>query len=223
MIRIAIYDMDKTLTRAASFGPFILFVLKKYRPWRVWALPLMALVTLGYALKLISRSRLKEINLRLLMGRRIDAAKMADIAEKFTLEWFCADTPPQARLRLIADREAGYRIVLATASYRLYVEAIAALLHVDAVIATDCKTDGAGMILPQIDGENCYGEGKLRMVRAWLAEEGIDRIAAHIRFYSDHVSDAPCLDWADEAFAINAHPPLRRLAEQKGWTQINWR
>ncbi len=55
-----------------------------------------------------------------------------------------------------------------------------------------------------------------------MAEEGIARDDAHIRFYSDHVSDAPALDWADEAFAVNAHGPLRELARQKGWAVLDW-
>jgi HAD superfamily hydrolase (TIGR01490 family) len=219
MNRLALYDMDKTITRAATFGPFIAFVLTKHRPWRLWALPLMGLVTLGYALKLISRSRLKEINLRLLMGPRIDVRDMTGIAQGFAPT---LDILPKAVAQIAADRSAGYRIVLASASYRFYVEAIARVLGIDDVIATDCVSDGAATLLPQIDGENCYAEGKMRMVQAWMDGQGAVRGAAHVRFYSDHVSDAPCLEWADEAFAVNAHAPLKALAAARGWTIWDW-
>jgi phosphoserine phosphatase len=45
----------------------------------------------------------------------------------------------------------------------------------------------------------------------------------HVRAYSDHVSDAPLLEWADEPFAVNAHGPLRKLADMRGWPQLDWR
>jgi HAD superfamily phosphoserine phosphatase-like hydrolase len=220
MNRIAFYDMDKTITRKATFGPFILFVLKKYRPARFLVLPVMGLVTLGYALKLMSRSRLKEINLRLLLGPKFDTEEMAAIAGDYAL-W----TPflDKALEQIDADRKAGYRIVLATASYRFYAEAIAQSLRISDVIATDCEREGGMTILPKIAGENCYGEGKLRMMQAWLRGQGLERAEAQIRFYSDHVSDAPCLAWADEGYAVNAHSPLKILAARRGWTILDWK
>ncbi|RYF19068.1 MAG: HAD-IB family hydrolase, partial [Oxalobacteraceae bacterium] len=48
------------------------------------------------------------------------------------------------------------------------------------------------------------------------------RDGAHVRFYSDHVSDAPTFEWADEPLAVNAHGPLRLLAKAKGWPMPDW-
>ena len=56
-----------------------------------------------------------------------------------------------------------------------------------------------------------------------MAAEGLERNQCHIRAYSDHVSDAPLLNFADEAFATNPHPPLERLAREKGWQILDWR
>ena len=61
------------------------------------------------------------------------------------------------------------------------------------------------------------------MIEAWLAKERIAREDAHVRFYSDHVSDAPTLAWADEPFAVNPHAKLRALAVEKGWPILDWR
>src|SRR3546814_2553769 len=94
------------------------------------------------------------------------------------------------------DRADGYRLVLATASYRLYVEPIARRLGFDAVIATDHLSQDLRYVRARIAGENCYDTGKLRMIKAWMAAEAIDRTQAHIRAYSDHVSDAPMLEFA---------------------------
>jgi phosphoserine phosphatase len=91
------------------------------------------------------------------------------------------------------------------------------------VIATDTVAHPEGRILARIDGSNCYGLGKLDMIEAWLQREGLERDAIHIRFYSDHVSDAPVHRWSDEAFAANPHDRLKRLAHTEGWEVLEWR
>jgi HAD superfamily phosphoserine phosphatase-like hydrolase len=221
MIKLAIYDMDKTITRRATFGPLIAHVIRHHAPWRIIVLPVMALTSLAYGIGALSRSRLKEINLRLLLGPRINPLLMGQIAETFADEIMATNLLGPAVKQISADREGGYRIILATASYRFYVDAIARRLDVTDVIATNLQEEGR-FILPRIAGENCYDDGKLRMVKAWLSAQAIERKNAEIRFYSDHVSDAPCLTWADKAIATNAHPPLTKLAEQRGWSQLNW-
>jgi HAD superfamily phosphoserine phosphatase-like hydrolase len=125
--------------------------------------------------------------------------------------------------QIVEDRAAGRRLILATASYRFYVEPIAQALGFDAVIATDSVRDSASQLYPKIAGENCYGAAKLRMIEAWFAAQGIARGDVHVRFYSDHVSDAPVLAWADQPFAVNAHPPLVRLARERSWPLLDWR
>ncbi len=220
--KLAIYDMDKTITRRATFGPFIRHVITRYKPGRAAMLPAMAAVTAGYGLNLINRARLKEINLGLLLGREIDASEAAAMAESFAMETRRTNFLSEALRQIAADRAAGYRIVLATASYRFYVDAIAQLLAIEDVIATRCLPSGEGAFLPQIAGQNCYAEAKLMMVKDWLRTAGLARQDCHIRFYSDHVSDAPCLAFADEAFATNPHAPLRELVAKRGWAVLDW-
>jgi phosphoserine phosphatase len=58
------------------------------------------------------------------------------------------------------------------------------------------------------------------MVLEWLEKSSLQR--AHVRFYSDHASDAPVFEWADEAVAVNPHDRLKRLAAVRGWRQEDW-
>jgi HAD superfamily phosphoserine phosphatase-like hydrolase len=185
-------------------------------------MPLVGLTLLAYALRLIDRARLKEWNQSLLVGRSIHPDALGPIADSFAEKTALKNTLPGARERIAADHAAGYRLIMATASYKLYAEAIAHKLGFDATVATNTLAGLDTRIMAKIDGENCYGPAKLRMVTAWMHDEGIDRADAHIRFYSDHVSDSPAMDWADEAFAVNAHGPLRRMAKRKGWTILDW-
>jgi HAD superfamily hydrolase (TIGR01490 family) len=220
MQRLAIYDMDKTITRRATWTPF----LHAYARQRRWG-AIRILATLGpvilYALKRIDRARLKELTQGLVMGRA-PGAEVERRAALFGQRIVTDDVYTEARARIAADRADGYRIVIATASYDFYVRQIAAQLEISDVVATRSTVEGDRMV-PRITGENCYGPAKLRMIEAWLAAQGIQRSEAHIRFYSDHVSDAPTLEWADEAFAVNPHKPLVDLAQTKGWTVLDWR
>src|SRR3712207_3618675 len=129
---------------------------------------------------------------------------------------------PGALKSIAADRAAGRRLVMATASYRLYAAAIARRLGFDDVIATETQLDTKGRVVARIDGRNCYGLAKRDMIEAWLQKEGLEREAVHIRFYSDHVSAHHVHRWADEAVAANPHARLVRLAEAEGWEVVDW-
>ena len=162
----------------------------------------------AYLLGLIDRGRLKELNFRLLVGR-VAPERLDRVVQGFADSQIRTNIMAGARARLAEDKAAGRRLVLATASYRLYAAAIAQRLGFDDVIATDVEYDRQGRTVARIDGVNCYGLGKLDMIEAWLQKQGLERETLHIRFYSDHISDAPVHHWSDEAFAANAHAPAR--------------
>ena len=103
--------------------------------------------------------------------------------------------------------------MLATASYRLYADAIAERLGFDDVIGTGSIIGLDERVHAKIAGENCYGPAKLRMIADWVEKSGLKGAHGHVRFYSDHVSDQPAFEWADEPVAVNPHGKLRRLAE----------
>lgn len=219
---LAIYDMDRTVTRGPTFGPFLWHALWRLAPWRAVLAPLSLIATLAYALKLIDRGRLKEMNYRLLVGPAAPE-RLEPVVQSFADQQVRTNILPGARARIAEDKAAGRRLVLATASYRLYAAAIAKRLGFDDVIATDTHVDARGRTIARIDGRNCYGLGKLDMIEAWLQRQGLDRDAVHIRFYSDHVSDSHVHRWADEAFATNAHARLIKVARDEGWEVLDWR
>ena len=219
---LAIYDMDRTITRRPTYGAFMWHAVTRLAPWRVVLAPLVAATSLAYLAGLIDRGRLKELNFRLLVGRAAPA-RLERVVQDFADRQLKTNIMAGARARLAEDKAAGRRLVLATASYRLYAAAIAKRLGFDDVIATDVEYDGEGRTVARIDGVNCYGLGKLDMIEAWLQKQGLEREAVHIRFYSDHHSDAPVHSWSDEAFATNAHARLIRLAESEGWEVLDWR
>lgn len=222
-VLIAIYDMDKTITRRATYNGFLLHMALNKSPWRLLLSPLLPFGLLLYFLKIWDRRRLKQFSQRLLIGKRVPREKFARYLESHADLVLGRNVFAEAGWRIADEKAAGYRHVIATASYRLYVDAIAKRLGFDHVIATELATDDSGHVLARIDGHNCYDAAKLDRVLEWMAREGLARDQCHIRAYSDHISDAPLLGFADEAFATNPHPPLAKLAAERGWTILDWR
>jgi HAD superfamily phosphoserine phosphatase-like hydrolase len=222
MHKLAIYDMDKTITRKATFGSFLAYATPRHRAWRTSLSPLLLLTSMAYGSRLIDRARLKELNTALMLGHRLDPERVARISKGFAVKTAARNILKGALERIAGDHADGYRTVMATASYGFYAREIGAAVGIDDVIATGISERG-DRFSPRISGVNCYGGSKLDMVKAWLDSESLKREDCHIRFYSDHVSDAPCLEWADEAFVTNAHLPLRRMAKARGWTILNWK
>ena len=222
MSDLAVYDMDRTVTKRPTYVPFLLHCALRRAPWRLLMLPLVLLSVLAYAVRLINRARLKEINHHLLLGRTIHPRDLKPLVDSFADRQAATNIRPGARAAIARDKGEARRLVLATASYRLYADAIAERLGFDDVIGTGSIVGLDERVHAKIEGENAYGEAKLRMIADWVEKSGLKGVHGHVRFYSDHVSDRPAFEWADEPVAVNPHGKLRRLAEAKGWAVEDW-
>ena len=220
MTDLAIYDMDRTVTRHATYTPFLLHCALRRAPWRLLLLPIVILSMLAYGLKLIDRGRLKEINHRLLLGSKLHPAQLKPLVDSFAKKVLARNVRPGARQAVARDRSEGRRVIMATASYRFYAREIAEQLGFDDCIGTNSILGVDSQVHARIDGENCYGPAKLRMIEHWLQTSALER--GHVRFYSDHASDAPVFEWADEPVAVNPHDRLAKLANERGWRVEDW-
>ena len=222
MSKLAIYDMDRTVTRRGTYTSFLLHCAVRRAPWRLVFLPAVALSMLSYLLRLIDRARLKEINQRLLIGARVHARELKPLVESFADRQVATNLRPGARRAIARDKAEGRRVVLATASYRLYADAIGQRLGFDDVIGTGSVIGLDDRVHAKIAGKNCYGPAKMQMIAEWVEQSSLEGVHGHVRFYSDHVSDQPAFEWADEPVAVNPHGKLRRLAEQRRWAIVDW-
>lgn len=220
-IRVAIYDLDRTVLRTPTFTLFLLWAAWREAPWRLLLLPALAVLMIGYALRLYGRDRFKPAAIRLMLGPQLSPARAAGLAARFAAWRVPRDVPPGAAACIARDRAEGYHLLMATAAPEFYAGAIADALGFDAIVATRHRRDDNENWLPQLDGENCYGPEKARRVTEWLDANAAGG-AAHIRAYSDHASDAPTFALADEFWLIGRGPKLSRLAEQKGWQTLDF-
>jgi HAD superfamily hydrolase (TIGR01490 family) len=222
MSDLAIYDMDRTITKRPTYTPFLLHCALHRAPWRLLLLPIVLVSMLAYAVRLIDRARLKEINHHLLIGAHIHPRELQPLVERFADAQLRSNIRPGARQAIARDKAEGRRVILATASYRLYADAVAQRLGFDDVIGTGSVIGLDDRVHAKIAGENCYGPAKMRMIAEWIEKSGLKSLHGHVRFYSDHASDQPAFEWADEPIAVNPHAQLRRLAKQRGWRVEHW-
>lgn len=213
----ALFDLDRTITRQGTFTPFLMTVVRD-RPAKALHVVPIAAAAARYRLGLISRKHLKEIMLTRILGG-LDRREVASYANAFVAEWCQSGLRPGARRALADHKAAGHLLVLATASMDFYAEAFGQKLGFDAVVATKSVWDRSGRLSGLIEGENCYGDAKLRAI-----QQALPRLRQEFRLisYSDHHTDAPLLRWTDAAVAIEPTRKLRAIADSEGFETQDW-
>lgn len=216
--RVAVFDLDRTLTCQATYTPFLL-ASQSGRPLRqLRGLLGVAPSLLGYAANRITRAALKERMLALSLAGA-SREEVEERAKSFVAIWLAQQLRPGARAACAAHVEAGDHLMLATASFDFYARYFADSLGFHSVAATLSSWSEAGELLPRLDGENCYGEEKLRRVQKALPWP---RETCYVIAYSDHHSDLPLLTWADEGVAVNPSRRLARAAQAEGLAIVDW-
>jgi len=213
--RIALFDLDGTLTRRDTLMPYLLgFGVRA--PMRLLRL-LVCLpgALFHYAFHGRDRGDLKET----LITAALAGSTRAQIAgwnEKFVPRLLRAGMHSQALKQVAAHRARGDYLVLMSASPDLYIPAIARALGFNETICTAVRWDG--MIL---NGElltpNRRGEEKLQCVLA-LRRRHID---VPITAYGNSASDLPHLGACEHPYLVQADPHAVREAARIG-VQIGW-
>ena len=200
MTTVAAFDFDGTLTTRDTVVPFLAAVAG--RAGLIGAL-LRHPVSLFDATLRRDRDRFKASAVRAVFtGREAEAVERigSSFAKTIQERWLRADTP--RRLRWHQDE--GHRVVLVSASFGAYLRPLGEVFGVDAVLCTEATVGLDGRYTGALEGVNCRGDEKMRRLRRWLAESGLDD--AELWAYGDSQGDAAMLAAADHATKINDHP-----------------
>jgi len=219
---LSVFDLDRTLTVLPTYSRFLLFAARHRAPWRLLLVPLLLPVALLYALKLVPRRTMKQTMHWVALGGALPQRDAARLADRFARHLIARGLYREGIERIERERAAGRRVVIASAAPDLYTAALARRLGVADVIAT-ASTWRGGCLTPAIEGANCYGSDKKGRIETFLSHSGIARETAHIRFFSDHISDLPFFEFADEPIAVNPSRALRAVAAERHWPILDWR
>jgi HAD superfamily hydrolase (TIGR01490 family) len=202
--RVAVFDLDVTLTRYDTYLPFLVgYVRRNPARWaHVGRLPF----SLAAFWRWGERTWVKNCFLRAFVGG-VSRTQLTDWGEHFARGIYENAMRDRGLERLRAHQEDGDRVILASASFGIYVEPLARLLGIDEVLASRVSWDNRDR-LAGMDGENCRDEEKLRRVRSLLPDRDDGR---HVTAYSDSHADLPLLKWAEVGVAVC---PSKRLTHQ---------
>ena len=213
-MQVAIYDLDKTLVRQATFTPFLVFAARRVAPWRLALLPVWIVLMIGHKAGFYQRTWLKTAGMRLMLGR-VSVAHLEALGREFAPHHIARKGWMEGiRVMVRQDQAEGTTVAIATAAFEFYARAFADLLGIETVIAT--LWDGAS-----ISGGNCYGDEKARRVQTWFDTLGASEMPVALRFVSDSFADAPLLEQAQDAVFVTANAGKREIAERKGWTVVS--
>lgn len=213
---IAIFDLDRTLTKGGSFTPFMVLVARE-EPEKFFYFIAVLFQVILYALRMKTRTALKEYMIKAFMhGMSKNQTAKASSAFLQKLEnqnKFFRD----GVAAIAGHKKNGDKIVIATAAMDFYAGDIAKKLGADDLIASESVWE-KGIIVPLLKGGNCYGPEKAKRVQAYLAGQK----TARVWFYSDSHTDVPTFELADKRVAVNPTRVLRKIAERRGYDIQNW-
>ena len=216
MSGIAIFDLDRTLTRRGCFTPFILYVAIR-RPRRFLSFHRIILAALFNIVGLYRRDDIKLLMWREVLGG-LPREEAKTLGNSFTKTWIQNELRRQTKNNIKKHQEAGDRLILATAAMDIIADPIGRALGFDDIISTRTHWTAEDHISGNFDGRNCYGEEKLSRVKLILGDLSPSKTLA----YSDHITDLPVLLWAENGIAVNPHRPLRDAAGRHGLRIEDW-
>lgn len=213
--RLAVFDLDGTLTRSDTLVAFTAAALKR-RPSRLWRLPLIVAPLLGYACGLLDRGALKGAVLHLLFAG-LDRRTLDDVAAAFAREVVAARLHGEARATLAAHAGAGERLVLLSASPDLYVPRIGALLGFHETSCTAVRWNGDAFD-GRLAGANCRGAEKSHRLQALRARHP----GASVIAYGNSAADLDHMRLCDAAVYVNARGRAAEALAASGIRVVQW-
>jgi len=181
---LALFDLDGTITTKDTFLEFIKYYhgSAKFYTGFLLTSPWLVLFKLG----LIPNWRAKEKVLEYFFNNEIQESFLAK-GEQFSDKVLPSLVKADALTQLKKHQEQNHRVIIVTASAEDWVARWCATQGVE-VLATRLQKIN-GKVSGKIEGSNCYGEEKVRRIKAHLDLSTYDEIYA----YGDSSGDRPML------------------------------
>lgn len=219
MVRVAAFDLDGTIIDGES--PLKLTTsLVRHHQLPVHKAFLMGLWGIRYRLRLPQvESTPRELLFSALTGPTADEVdgEIMDIFDRRIRKRI----RPGALREIERCRAEGMKLVLASASFKPITTTIVEELGFDGQVSTIME-ERDGHYTGRVVGVPVQGREKLRLLVQlcndmfgsgnWVLE----------RAYSDHYSDIPMLEHANEVTVIDPDKKLERVAKKRGWKIADW-
>lgn len=199
MEKLAIFDIDYTITRKETLMEFFKYLVSKDIK-NIKFLPRALYSGLMYGVKVYDERRVKECFLKFI--ENIDEAELAKLTKAFYDERISKILYKDAVDMIKKLKKEGYMVILISASPEFYVKEFYAIKEVDLIIGTKFRFEG-GKFIRKMHGNNCKGEEKVRRLNEVLKEKNIKVDFKNSYMFSDSLSDKPLLDLVGNPYLIN--------------------
>jgi phosphatidylglycerophosphatase C len=214
--RIAIFDLDGTLTRRDTFLPFVTGLLLRH-PARWPRALLLPVLMAGYLAGRLDRGGLKGSILRLLFAG-MPRPLVSDHAARFAAAAVRDRMHQQGVEALRHHLREGDQVVILSASPDLYVPAIARLLGAHQAVCSEVRWNGEHLD-GRLSGPNRRDHEKARVLQGLrAAHPGLPAIA-----YGNSDPDLVHMQQCEEAVFVNAPPEQARRLSGLGIRCVDWR
>lgn len=199
MRKLAIFDIDYTITKKETLMEFFKYAVKQdIRNIRF--LPRALFSGLMYLLKVYNEKEVKEHFLKFI--DKINEKDLAILVKKFYKEKLSTILYKDALNMMKKLKKEGYDIYLISASPEFYINEFYAIDEVDKIIGSRFSFKD-GIFTRTMDGENCKGEEKVKRLKKFLEDENIDVDFKESYMFSDSLSDEPLLRLVGKPYLIN--------------------
>jgi HAD superfamily hydrolase (TIGR01490 family) len=197
--KLAIFDVDYTLTKKETLVEFYKFMLKK-DPKLVRFIPRSLVAAFFYVFKIFEAGKAKEYFLAFVDG--IEEKKMEKIVKEFYEKTLSKIFYKDAIDTMKKLKSQGYKVYLISASAEFYLKELYNIKEVDKVIGTKFKIEN-GVIKTEIEGANCKGDEKVKRLMEVLKEENIEVDFKNSYMFSDSLADLPLFNLVGHPYLIN--------------------
>lgn len=197
--KVAIFDIDKTIIRKDSMFLFVWYGIQK-RPLTILNLIRIVLNTVLYKLRLIDVEKVKASYFHAICF--LEEADLEDFYDSVLVK----NIYRAALKELKEKKEAGYHVLLVSASPHAYIKYFKKLPYVDEIIGTELMRKN-GRYTNIINGSNCKGEEKSVRINRYLKDAGFQIDYENSCAYSDSLTDLPVFQLVKNRFTINMCTP----------------
>ncbi|MFD3157541.1 HAD-IB family hydrolase [Haloimpatiens sp. FM7330] len=213
MEKLAIFDVDYTLTKKETAFEFLKFMLKK-NPTFIAHVPKSFISALFYVLKIYDAGKAKERFLGFIDG--IEEKDMEQIVKEFYKSKLSQILYKDAIDTMRKLKNQGYKVILISASAEFYLKELYNIKEVDKIIGTRFKIE-EGIHKRVIEGENCKGEEKVKRLMKYLKQEEIEADFKESYMFSDSLADLPLFKLVGHPYLINSRKRYNNIEV------LNWK
>ena len=212
MEKLAIFDIDYTITKKETLIEFFKFIVKKDIKNIIY-LPRAIFCGLMYLIKVYDERKVKETFLKFIDS--IDEDKLAELTKDFYENVIQKILYNDAIEMMKKLKKEGCLIYLISASPEFYIKEFYNIKEVDEVIGTRFEFKDK-IFKRKMYGNNCKGEEKVLRLKEVLVKKNMNVDFKQSYMFSDSLSDKPLLDLVGNAYLIN-------YKKNSGFKVLQWK